>query len=94
DDLLQYWKRGEIQAVIATSNESLQNLLVMVGAAGRPWLLATPLVVISERVRSLALQLGFSRPPLLAREASDTAIVEALLELPPNQESARACHDG
>ncbi|HYQ91476.1 MAG TPA: uroporphyrinogen-III synthase, partial [Candidatus Competibacteraceae bacterium] len=46
DDLLQYWKRGEIQAVIATSNESLQNLLVMVGAAGRPWLLATPLVVI------------------------------------------------
>jgi uroporphyrinogen-III synthase len=94
DDLLQYWTRGEIQAVIATSNESLQNLLAMVGAAGRPWLLATPLVVVSERARSLALQLGFNRPPLLTREASDTAIVEALLKLPPNQESARARHDG
>ena len=94
DDLLQYWTRGEIQAVIATSNESLQNLLTMVGAAGRSWLLATPLVVVSERARSLALQLGFSRPPLLAREASDTAIVEALLELPLNQKSVRARHDG
>ncbi len=94
DDLLQYWTRGEIQAVIATSNENLQNLFAMVGAAGQPWLLNTPLVVVSERARSLALQLGFSQPPLLAREASDAAIVQALLELPPNQKSARARHDG
>jgi uroporphyrinogen-III synthase len=94
DDLLQYWVRGEIQAVIATSNESLQNLLAMVGAAGRLWLLDTPLVVVSERARSLALQLGFRQPPLLAREASDAAIVEALSELPLNQKSARARYDG
>jgi len=94
DDLLQYWARGEIQAVIATSNESLQNLLAMVGAAGRLWLLDTPLVVVSERARSLALQLGFSHLPLLAREASDAAIVAALSQLPLNQKSARARHDG
>jgi len=93
-DLLQYWARREIQAVIATSNESLQNLLAMVGTAGQPWLLATPLVVVSERARALALQLGFRQPPLLAREASDAAIVEALLELPPNQKPSRARHDG
>ena len=80
-DLLQYWARGEIQAVIATSNESLQNLLAMVGTTGQPGLFATPLVVVSERARTLALQLGFRQPPLLAREASDAAIVEALLEI-------------
>ncbi len=84
DELLQYWRQGDIHAVIATSNESLQNLCAMVGATGRRWLHRTPLVVVSERARSLALQLGFHRPPLVAAEADDAAIVETLLHLPPN----------
>jgi uroporphyrinogen-III synthase len=83
DDLLQYWARGEIQAVVVTSNESLQNLYELLGASGQACLCDTPLVVVSERARALALQLGFNHPPLVAREASDAAIIEALLKLPP-----------
>ncbi len=84
DDLLQYGARGEIQAVVVTSNESLQNLFELVGATGQSWLRDTPLVVVSERACTLALQLGFNHPPLVASEASEAAIIEALLKLPPN----------
>jgi uroporphyrinogen-III synthase len=84
DDLLQYWIRGEVQAVIVTSNASLQNLFELVGTTGQPGLRSTPLVVVSERAWSLALKLGFNHPPVVAREASDAALVEALLQLPPN----------
>lgn len=84
DELLQYWARSAIHAVIVTSNESLRNLDEMVGEAGRRWLRRTPLVVVSERARSLAAQLGFERPALVAPEPGDAAIVEMLLHLLPN----------
>ncbi|MEE4380273.1 MAG: uroporphyrinogen-III synthase [Candidatus Competibacteraceae bacterium] len=87
DDLLQSWQHGEIQAVIITSNESLQNLFALVGTVGQQWLLDTPLIVISKRAQRLAQELGFRRPPRLAEEASDKAIVQALLQMvsDPNQ---------
>ncbi|MEZ5585351.1 MAG: uroporphyrinogen-III synthase [Candidatus Competibacteraceae bacterium] len=81
DHLLQSWQRGEIQAVIITSNESLQNLFALVGTVGQQWLLDTPLIVVSTRAQRLAQELGFRRPPLLAEEASDEAIVRALLQM-------------
>lgn len=70
--------RGEIHAAIVTSNENLRNLFEMLGEPGQQWLPHTPLVVISGRTRDLARELGFQRP-IMAREASDEAIVEALL---------------
>ncbi|NJN48290.1 MAG: uroporphyrinogen-III synthase, partial [Candidatus Competibacteraceae bacterium] len=87
DDLLQSWQHGEIQAVIITSNESLHNLFALVGTVGQQWLLDTPLIVISKRAQRLAQELGFRQPPRLAEEASDEAIVRALLQMvsDPNQ---------
>lgn len=82
DPLIQYWKQGEIQAVVATSTESLKNLFTMAGEAAKPWLCRTPLVVLSRRSQKLALQLGAQSLPLMAPEASDTAIVETLFKLP------------
>jgi uroporphyrinogen-III synthase len=84
DELVQYWSRGEIQGVIVTSSESLENLFDMVGEIGRQWLCNTPLVVVSARTQQLALQLGANHPPLVAREVSDEAIVETLHQIPPN----------
>lgn len=78
--LLERWARGEIGAVVITSIESLRNLFAMLGAAGKLYLRDTPLIVVSARIQESAAKQG-CRHPLLAREASDEAIVAALLGL-------------
>jgi uroporphyrinogen-III synthase len=76
--LLKSWARGELHVVTVTSSESLRNLYDMVGKLGQQWLRRTPLVVVSERMVQLAAELGFKHGPILAHEASDGAVVEAL----------------
>ena len=78
--LLERWGRGEIGAVVITSIESLENLFAMLGTAGQPYLRDTPLVVVSARIRHRAAEQG-CRHLLLAREASDEAIIAALFDL-------------
>jgi uroporphyrinogen-III synthase len=75
---LKTWARGGIQAVTITSGQGLRNLFDMVGAVGQQWLKCTPMVVFGERTRKLATDMGIKQPPIVAREASDEAIVEAL----------------
>jgi uroporphyrinogen-III synthase len=72
--------RERLGFVTATSDEVLRNLLEMLGPANRAWLLAMPLVVISERGGATAMQLGFRRVAV-AEETSDEGIVEALCRL-------------
>jgi len=77
--LIACW-RAELGLVIATSDEVLLNLVDMLGAAGCELLLATPLVVISERTARTARELGF-RTVRVAERADDPAILKALIEL-------------
>ena len=81
--LLERWAHSDIGAVVITSTESLQNLFAMLGAIGQPYLRNTPLVVVSARIRRSAVEQG-CRYLLLAREASDEAIVAALFDLTMN----------
>ena len=76
--LLQRWTRGEIDIVIATSVDGLRNLFDMVGKAGQPWLLRTPVVVISERMAQVCRELGFKTEARVAATAGDEAMVEAI----------------
>jgi uroporphyrinogen-III synthase len=69
---------GKVDIVTATSVEALHNLVQMAGDLAER-LRALPLVVVSERMRDEAQQLGFSMPVLTARAASDEALVETLL---------------
>ena len=62
-----------------TSNEILDNLVGLFMPAHRRLLQRTPLLVISERMHSHARQRGFETL-LLAKQASDRAILEALME--------------
>lgn len=78
DSLLKKWARGEVDVVTVTSNEGLHNLYEMVGGLGRTWLCKTPLVVVSERARQLARELGFQGEVLLADTATDEAMVAAM----------------
>lgn len=79
--LLQAWEQQKLDAAIVTSNQSLDNLLQMVGEAGRQPLLNTPLVVISERTREVAIERGFTHRPHLTSTPSDSAIVDTLTQL-------------
>lgn len=84
-ELIRRWQRGEIQAVIVASTESLQNLFDLLDATGQQWVRDTPLVVVSERTRQAAQALGVRRRPVLAGEAGDEALVAALLQLQPTR---------
>lgn len=83
--LLARWHR-DVQLVTATSTEVLNNLLALVGQTGRSVLLATPLVVVSERTARAAEDCGFARIEL-AERASDAAILAALCRIgnPPTR---------
>lgn len=77
--LLARWS-DDVELVTATSGEVLANLTTLVGEAGRPRLLATPLVVVSERTAAWARDLGFARVEC-AERASDGAVLAALCRL-------------
>jgi|ERR671923_3058245 uroporphyrinogen-III synthase len=79
DILRAYWgdHGEEIQIVLITSAEGLNNLLQMMGEAHRDKeLLATPLLVMSERIAVLAQGLGFEA--VVAKDTSDRGLVDAL----------------
>jgi len=76
--MLELLQPGYLDFITVTSNETLQNLFDMAGAAGQPLLCEASLVVVSQRQSMLARQLGFKREPLLAANASDAAIVAAV----------------
>ena len=78
--LVDRWAHGEIGAAVVTSAESLLNLFDMLGIDGQDYLRETPLIVVSARIQQTAVDLGCSRLQL-ARDASDDAILAALLGL-------------
>jgi uroporphyrinogen-III synthase len=69
---------GALDVITATSNETLQNLFSMAGASGQPQLRGLPLVVASERQAQLAQELGFEQAAVVAENAGDAALVEAV----------------
>ncbi|MFZ1576531.1 MAG: uroporphyrinogen-III synthase [Chromatiaceae bacterium] len=77
--LLAGWER-EVQFVTATSGEILDNLMRILGEAGRERLLATPLAVVSAHTGLDAERMGFMRVEL-AERADDPALVQALCRL-------------
>lgn len=77
--LLTRWA-NDVQLVTTTSGEVLDNLLALLGEAGRTPLLTTPLVVVSERTREAARRAGFHRIEL-AERADDPSILSALCRL-------------
>lgn len=74
--LLAHWSR-DIQVATATSDDILQYLLELFTPDGRDTLVATPLVVVSERTAELARSLGFARVEV-AERAGDEEILAAL----------------
>lgn len=78
EELVDAWRRGEIQIVSVTSTDGLRNLHNMLGETGRGWLQDTPVVALSQSQAAVCRELGCTAPVLITNEASDEAILEAV----------------
>ncbi|HVV69868.1 MAG TPA: uroporphyrinogen-III synthase [Gammaproteobacteria bacterium] len=76
---LSQWQLETIACIISTSSESLNNLWLIAGKEGQAWLRNQQLLVISRSMAELAQKLGFLLAPLIAANASDSAILDTLL---------------
>lgn len=76
---VQYFiQQKGLDCIISTSSEGLHNLIAMVDKARQARLIATPLVVVSERMASDAHSLDFTAI-MVAKNASDEAILATLV---------------
>ncbi|WP_455198198.1 uroporphyrinogen-III synthase [Kaarinaea lacus] len=89
-DLYQCWDEKRVVLIVVTSNEALHNLFNLVDEKHRPDLLASTLVVISQRAISLASELGFRPVPELTGSASNEAIMETILQWSQNKAGKQA----
>lgn len=70
---------AQVRVVVATSREILDNLVTLLGDAGRPLLEQTPLVVVNERMAMHAHTLGIRRV-VVAEGPGDESLVQAACE--------------
>jgi uroporphyrinogen-III synthase len=78
--LIGLLEQGLLDVIIITSGEALQNLVVMLGKNYKGNLTIIPLVVVSDRIRQLAAELGFKRIAVTERP-SDTAILDTAIAI-------------
>lgn len=76
--LVAAWQAGRELMFVVTSNEGLLNLYHMLAETNRKKLLASPIVVLSERALEKARSLGFTQTPVVASVASDDGILQAI----------------
>lgn len=69
---------GGLDIVTVTSVETLQNLHDMLDTPARARLCRLPIVVVGSRQAEACRALGWTREPVVARDASDEAILAAL----------------
>lgn len=67
-----------LDAITVTSGEALQNLIIMLEEKHHHQLFEVPLVVISNRIRQIAVDIGFKRIAV-TNSPSDVAILETVI---------------
>ncbi len=72
--------KKSIDIAIVTSNQSVQNLWQMAGKRHQGWLKSLPLVVMSERNREYAKELGYQGDILIASTQSDEGLLAAVVQ--------------
>lgn len=77
---LELWQKN-VDIVISTSYESLKNWSTLLQESGRLVFEKKPLIVINSSMQEMALKLKLGDPILLARNATDKAILESLFEI-------------
>ena len=75
--LLACWQGGGIDAVTVTSAETLHNLAALLGEAGLPLLLRTPLFAPHEKIAEAARRFGVAH--VIATPGGDAGLVDGLI---------------
>jgi uroporphyrinogen-III synthase len=75
--VLNLLAENKLDVITITSAEALQNLLTMLGKEKHKLLFAVPLVVVSDRIKYIAADMGFERINV-TDSPSNTAIVETV----------------
>lgn len=78
-EYLRLLQQKRLDVIVCTSFDGVQNLKTLIGHAGWTYLKELPLMVMSERIKMLACDLGF-QTIWVARNAGQTAILELLHE--------------
>jgi len=68
-----------IDVILANSAESLENIWTMLDGDRNAWLASAQLVIPNARLAPIAARLGFVKPPRVADNATDQAMVDALV---------------
>lgn len=76
--LLTQWQAGAIDAVLLTSAEGLRSLQAIIGTLGMRLLRSTCIVVAHARMGDLAKSLGHGGTIVVAADATDAAMLNAL----------------
>jgi len=76
-EIILLLEQNKLDVITATSGEVLQNLLIMLDATCHRQLFTLPLVVVSDRIKQIATELGFKRIAV-ASSPSDEAILETV----------------
>ena len=79
DQLKVIAKRNTISVITITSAESLINLATFLSRIDGNYLRGLPLILGSDRMLETARLLGFKAPPVVAKNPSDEAMLQALL---------------
>ena len=87
--LVQALQADQLQAITISSGEALQNLLTMLDESSAVLLRKLPLVVVSERIRHLAQELGFTQIAV-SLQPTDAAILKTLTTLLSGEYSGRS----
>lgn len=75
------WHQSPPDVIVITSGDGLKNLVDITPGRYREILFNAPLVVISDRVRELALASGFILTPQVASNAGDSELMQTILSL-------------
>ncbi|MGH8278050.1 MAG: uroporphyrinogen-III synthase [Gammaproteobacteria bacterium] len=79
-ELAQWFRENRVDVIVVTGRESLLNLDHMLSPLLSPNLHASQLLVSSPRVLKVASAMGIRRRPVVAADASDRALVLALVD--------------
>ncbi len=75
--------QGQLDGVIVSSGEALTNLLALIDRSLHESLYSVPLIVISQRIKSLALTLGF-QSIIVTDGPGDAAVMNTLIKMREN----------
>lgn len=89
DELIQSLRNRQLTASTITSGEALENLLAMIDPAAANLLRKQPLVVVSDRIRQSAIDMGFEQVAV-SLQPTDAAILETLTTLLNGENSGRS----